>query len=127
MCGCCFLSYLNTRLVTATLSRITRQINKARTDAGFVVSGSQTSARPRLMDVNHALPIIVRSKSCAIGKTTRKRSMQPEKPIQPGEIEPLSVNLEYQADPLSVLHTLQQPEGEHLLLRSEERRVGKEC
>lgn len=46
--------------------------------------------------------------------------MQPEKPIQPGEIEPLSVNLEYQADPLSVLHTLQQPEGEHLLLESAE-------
>ena len=46
--------------------------------------------------------------------------MQPEQPIQLGTIEPLSVSLQYQADPLSVLHTLQQPEGEHLLLESAE-------
>ena len=46
--------------------------------------------------------------------------MQPEEPIQLGEIEPLSVSLQYQADPLSVLHTLQYAGGEHLLLESAE-------
>ena len=46
--------------------------------------------------------------------------MQPEKPIQLGEIEPLSVSLEYQTDPLCVLNTLQYAKGEHILFESAE-------
>lgn len=46
--------------------------------------------------------------------------MQSEKPIQLGDIEPLSVSLEYQADPLCVLNTLQRTNGEHMLLESAE-------
>ncbi|MCC5878706.1 MAG: anthranilate synthase component 1 [Idiomarina sp.] len=46
--------------------------------------------------------------------------MQPEKTIQLGEVEPLSLSLDYQADPLCVLNTLRTSSTEHLLLESAE-------
>lgn len=46
--------------------------------------------------------------------------MQPDKPIQLGEIEPLSLSLKYQADPLCVLNTLRREDGEYMLLESAE-------
>lgn len=46
--------------------------------------------------------------------------MQPDKLIQPGTIKPLSLTLNYQADPLSVLNTLCRNSNQHLLLESAE-------
>lgn len=46
--------------------------------------------------------------------------MQPDKTIQLGEIEPITMSLTYQADPLCVLNTLQRDGGEHMLLESAE-------
>lgn len=46
--------------------------------------------------------------------------MQRAKTIQLGEIEPLSLSLAYQADPLSVLNTLRSHSAEHMLLESAE-------
>ncbi|RUO26136.1 anthranilate synthase component I [Aliidiomarina minuta] len=46
--------------------------------------------------------------------------MQPSLSIQPGQVTPISMILDYQADPLSVLNTLQDKNGEHILLESAE-------
>lgn len=46
--------------------------------------------------------------------------MQPATSIQPAQVTPISLTLDYQADPLSVLNTLQSTEGEHMLLESAE-------
>ena len=46
--------------------------------------------------------------------------MQPEESIQLGEVEPLSLSLDYQADPLCVLNTLRSSSPEHMLLESAE-------
>ncbi|RUO28878.1 anthranilate synthase component I [Aliidiomarina sedimenti] len=46
--------------------------------------------------------------------------MQPAKDIQLGFVEPISIRLDYQAEPLSVLNTLATKDGEHLLLESAE-------
>lgn len=46
--------------------------------------------------------------------------MQPATSIQPAQVTPISLTLDYQADPLSVLNTLQSAEGEHMLLESAE-------
>lgn len=46
--------------------------------------------------------------------------MQPATSIQPAQVTPISLTLDYQADPLSVLNTLQSDGGEHMLLESAE-------